>query len=374
MEPGGYPVRIFNSRRITRMNDSISFLMDLIRTRPVTQDIEAVNRAAAKVRVRLESAGIRCVMEKIGGRDTLYASLVPGKTPDYLFNAHLDVVAARPEQFEPVLSPDGVLAGRGACDCLGPASAIVDALLALKAKGGASCGAIFTTDEETGGQTTLAMVERGYHAKKAIVIVDGEYASVCIAQKGILTVKLTRVSKEGGGHASEPWAMENPIDTLLDAYHELRSEWKNPTASEPWGDSMAATVISGGSVHNQIPESASMILNFRLTEETGEARVLERLQRLPGIRVEALTSCPPVVFSEDEPVFLKLKEIYGKYLPGRDIPFVRMNGATDARHFHSLNVPLAILGVDGEGLHGAKETLRTDSLRVISSVLTDFCS
>ena len=356
------------------MNDSIAFLMDLIRTRPVTKDVEAVNRAAAKVRARLESAGIRCVVEKIEGRDTLYASLVPGKTPDYLFNAHLDVVAASPEQFEPVLSPDGILTGRGANDCLGPVAAIVDALLAMKAKGGASCGAFFTTDEETGGETTRGMVERGYGAKKAVVIVDGGYAAVSIAQKGILSVKLTRVSKEGGGHSSEPWAMENPIDTLLDAYQELRSEWKNPTASEQWGDSMAATVISGGSVHNQIPGSASMILNFRVTEETGGARILERLHRLSGIRTEVLTACPPVVFSEDEPVFLRLKEIYGKYLPGREIPFVRMNGATDARHFHSLNVPLAILGVDGEGMHGNHETLRTDSLRVISSILTDFCS
>lgn len=356
------------------MNSSISFLMDLIRTRPVTKDAEAVNRAAALVRTRLESAGIRCVVENIEGRDTLYASLVPGKTPDYLFNAHLDVVAARPEQFEPVLSPDGILTGRGANDCLGPVTAIVDALLALKAKGGASCGAIFTTDEETGGRTTRAMVERGYRAKKAIVIVDGEYASVCIAQKGILTVKLTRVSKEGGGHASEPWAMENPIDTLLDAYHELRSGWKNPTASEQWGDSMAATVISGGAVYNQIPDSACMVLNFRLTEETGRDHLLERLRRLPGIQLEILADCPPVVFPENEPAFLKLKDLYGKYLPGRSIPFVRMNGATDARHFHSLGVPLAILGVDGEGMHGAHETVRTESLRVISSLLTDFCS
>jgi len=336
--------------------------------------VESVNRVSAKVRSRLEAAGIRCVVEKIDGRDTLYASLVPGKRPDYLFNAHLDVVAARPEQFEPVLSPEGILSGRGANDCLGPVTAIVDALLTLKERGGVSCGAIFSTDEETGGSTTLGMVERGYGAEKAIVIVDGGYASVNIAQKGILTVKLTRESKEGGGHSSEPWAMENPIDTLLDAYHGLKAEWKNPTASATWGDSMAATVISGGSVHNQIPGSASMVLNFRLIEESGEVRVLERLRRLDGIRTEVLIHCPPVVFPEDEPAFLKLKEIYGKYLPGREIPFVRMNGATDARHFQPLNVPIAILGVDGDGMHGEHETLRLDSLRVIRSVLTDFCS
>lgn len=356
------------------MNDTIAFLMELIRTRPVTSDVEAVNRAAGLVRARLESAGIRCVVEKIDGRDTVYASLVPGKTPDYLFNAHLDVVAADPDMFEPVLSPDGVLHGRGSNDCLGPAAAIVDALLALKERGGASCGAFFTTDEETGGMTTRGMVERGYGAKKAIVIVDGDYASVAIAQKGILTVKLTRVAREGGGHSSAPWAMENPIDTLLDAYQQFRAGWKNPAASAQWGDSMAATVVTAGKVFNQIPGSASMVLNFRLTEEASEGRILQQLQELPGIRTERLNSCPPVVFSEKEPAFLKLKEIYGKYLPGREISFVRMNGATDARHFHDLGVPLAILGVDGEGMHGNHELLRTDSLRVISSVLTDFCS
>lgn len=356
------------------MNDTIAFLMELIRTRPVTPDVEAVNRAAGLVRARLESAGIRCVTEKIDGRDTVYASLVPGKKPDYLFNAHLDVVAADPDMFEPVLSPDGVLHGRGSNDCLGPAAAIVDALLALKARGGASCGAFFTTDEETGGMTTHGMVERGYGAKKAIVIVDGDYASVAIAQKGILTVRLTRVAQDGGGHSSAPWAIENPIDTLLDAYQQFRTGWKNPTASAQWGDSMAATVVTAGKVFNQIPDSASMVLNFRLTEEASEGRILQQLRELSGIRTERLNSFPPVVFSEKEPAFLKLKEIYGKYLPDREITFVRMNGATDARHFHDLGVPLAILGVDGEGMHGNHELLRTDSLRVISSVLTDFCS
>ena len=133
-------------------------------------------------------------------------------------------------------------------------------------------------------------------------------------------------------------------------------------------------MITAGKVFNQIPDSASMVLNFRLTEEESEDRILQQLRELPGIRTERLNSCPPVVFSEKEPAFLKLKEIYGKHLPGREISFVRMNGATDARHFHDLGVPLAILGVDGEGMHGNHELLRTDSLRVISSVLTDFCS
>lgn len=358
------------------MNDSIAFLMDLIRTRPVTRDVESVNRAAALVRARLESAGIRCTVEKINGRDTLYASLVPGKTPDYLFNAHLDVVPAEPELFEPVLSPDGVLHGRGANDCLGPVTAITDALLALKKRGGASCGAVFSADEETGGLTTLGMAERGYGAKKAIVIVDGGYASVAIAQKGILSVKLTRTAKEGGGHSSEPWAMENPIDTLIAAYSGFRAGWKNPTAREQWGDSMAATWISAGTAFNQIPASASMILNFRLTDDSGRERILEQLRRLPGIQTEVLETgcCPPVIFSEEEPVFIKLKEIYRKHLPDREIYFLRMNGATDARHFQKLGVPLAILGVDGKGMHGTHETLRTESLGVISSVLTDLCS
>ena len=334
--------------------------MTLIRLRPVTENVDQVNLVSRELRAYLEAHGVPCRTETINGRDVLYACTVPDcRRPDFLFNAHIDVVpAASPDQFEPVLSDDGTLEGRGAGDCLGCAVAIADALIARTGKPGASCGAVFSADEETGGETTDGMIRLGYGAKKAVVIVDADYAAVTIAQKGIVSVRLTQHSKTGGGHSSQPWNFENPIDTMIDSYRKLRDAWKNPVETDQWHDSMAATVLSAGTVVNQIPDTASMCVNFRFTEPDGEQKIMELLRRCGDWEIE-------------HPVFRKIRDIMSRRLGGREIPFVRLNGATDARFFIKLGVPVAILGVDGAGIHGKHETLKVDSLDVITSVLTE---
>ena len=57
---------------------------------------------------------------------------------------------------------------------------------------------------------------------------------------------------------------------------------------------------------------------------------------------------------------------------GREIRLVRMNGATDARHFVSLDVPVAILGAPGRDVHGAAEAVEIAGLRAYEEMLARF--
>ena len=41
--------------------------------------------------------------------------------------------------------------------------------------------------------------------------------------------------------------------------------------------------------------------------------------------------------------------------PDKGVGFVRMNGATDARHMVGWQVPIACAGADHRGIHGADE-------------------
>ena len=70
------------------MNDTISLLGKLIRTRPVTTDPERVNAATAAMREYLGSHGVFCRVEEFAGRHILYASNRESGTPDSWFDAY----------------------------------------------------------------------------------------------------------------------------------------------------------------------------------------------------------------------------------------------------------------------------------------------
>ena len=135
----------------------LNWLKELVAMRPVSSDVAACNRVSCRLRDILAEQGLFTALEVISGRQILYVSTGPAKTPDYLFSAHLDVVPAiREEQFTP-REENGRLYGRGAADCLGNAMAIISAL--IRANGKTSSGAIFNSDEEIGGATVPVMLE-----------------------------------------------------------------------------------------------------------------------------------------------------------------------------------------------------------------------
>jgi len=347
------------------MKEYLNLLDELIRLRPVTENIPAVNRAAETIRTFLESRGLHCAMEELDGRKILYASNVPGKTPDLLLNAHIDVVpAAYESQYEPEYR-DGWLYARGSSDCLGNAVCIIKSL--CEADPAVSIGAIFTTNEETGGETTGHMVKLGYQAKRLIMVMDhwNNY-NICCAQKGILIAKLTAHGK--GGHSSAPWAFDNPIDKLTDGYLKFRQTWKNPSKEDSWHTSMAATVIRGGLVGNQIPDTAEMLLNFRYLEPGENEELLQQLREATGLEVTLERTCPPVTVSQDAPE-LKIIADTVEETAGVRPGFDRMHGATDARWFASLNRPIAIMGIEGEGAHAKVERCKVGSIDEFSKII-----
>ena len=334
----------------------LKLLERLIRCKPMSESIEAVNRATDIMREYLESHGVSCLIEELNGRKILYAATSPGKKQEILFNAHLDVVPAPDAMFEPEIR-EGKLFGRGSSDCLGNAVVIAALLCAKVGKKGLS--AIFSTDEELGGETTACMVERGYGARKMILILDGSPYAIAHAQKGILGLTLRAHGK--GGHASEPWELDNPIDRLIDGYLKLRSAWPAIPADH-WGDSMAACILSAGTASNQVPDVAEMVLNIRFVRGEDREKILSRIRELTGLEVIVNQTSDPLFVEENTPLMRCLKEEMQKQFPDREISFLRMNGATDARHFAGEGVPIAILGTDGYGMHASGEWVSLKNL------------
>ena len=49
-----------------------------------------------------------------------------------------------------------------------------------------------------------------------------------------------------------------------------------------------------------------------------------------------------------------------------------MNGATDARHLKSLNIPIAIMGIVGGGAHSANEFANLDTIDSLAEIFERF--
>ena len=345
------------------MTEYTHLLENLIRCRAVSADIPAVNRATEVMRQFLSSHGLFCTVETDDkGRNILYAAPREGKTPEYLLNAHLDVVPAEESMFTPVCK-DGRMYGRGANDCQGCAVAIARALV-LAGKDG-KAGAFFSADEEIGGDTTAWMIRAGYRPRKLGIIVDADPWSINYAQKGILN--LTLVAHGRAGHAAAPWDSDNALDRLIDGYVKVRSAW--PAMSpDIYGDSLAATVCQAGSVVNRIPERAEMKLNLRYVNPEDKEKIIENIRAISGLEVlYGNDCCPPVACDPEAPALKDLRSAMEKAF-GREIGLTRMCGATDARHFPA-DTPVAVLGIAGEGCHSDGEWADLESIRLYSEML-----
>jgi succinyl-diaminopimelate desuccinylase len=344
---------------------TLDLIRRLVRIPSVTADRRQVNACSDFIAAYLRKRGLHVRVEKCGGTKIVFAATQPVKRCDILLNAHIDVVCADPGQFRPRLSR-GKMIGRGALDCKGHAAVIMNLLPRLSKD--IPVGALFTADEEEGGFTTRFMTRRGYRGRLVIVL-DGNMDRVTVAQKGILSVRISARGK--ACHSSTPWRGENAIDVLLAGYRRIRRLFPPVSKKRSWRDTMAATVVKGGSVHNQVPDAAEMILNIRFTEKSRPRSIVRRLREVSGLSVATLVISPFVRIPESNPlVRLFLDAMKRRYNPA--IRLGRMNGATDARHFIGAAQAIAITGLKGGGAHAADEWLQADSVGRLEKALVGF--
>lgn len=342
----------------------INLLCDLIRTRPVTSDIAAVNKAQAKMMKFLSERGIYCTMERDGERNVLFAATAPGKVQDYIICTHLDVVPAIDEkQYEPVIK-DGIIHGRGSSDCLG--SSVTAAKLLCSLPKGKKVGCIFTSDEEVGGFTTAFMVNKGYKAVKSGIVIDS--SGIVYAQKGILNLKVTAYGKSG--HSSAPWKCDNPVIKLVNGLHNISKKWQNPVNAKDWRTSLAITVIQAGDVINRVPEKAEALLNFRFTKLEEIDKILDFVKKESGLEVTVLRISDPFETDPDLPEIKNAVIAYNRAF-NKNIEPKRICGATDARHIYKMGCPTFVTGVNGTGAHGASEKLELASIDHMVSMLLE---
>lgn len=366
------PCLAFAAPQDTASIDS-GLLDTLLRVKSVSRDKPNLRKAIDVLKTWLEARGVVCAIESNEkGMIALYASTTPGKTHDYVFVSHVDVVPADDAMFIPRTEGDWVHA-RGACDTKGNVVVIAQVLANLAGK--ASVGAMIATDEEggkIGTPTPKMMIDRGYVPKKMILVGDSageEPGQLFIAEKGHAVIRLVAHGK--GGHSSRPWALDNPISKLCEGYARFASVWEaEAPGTGKWRTVASPTILNGGETSNVVPDAASMTLSCRFTSMGDYRLICDCLRRTTGCEVQApkMPGRVPVTNREDDPEITALYDSLRASMP--NIKLGRMSAATDATYYVHLGLPIVIFTAYGCEPHSSRERGSISSMKLYADALT----
>lgn len=321
------------------------------------------------VAARLDGIASEITVDPLSeGRANVVASFDFGPGPKFLLCTHLDVVPpTSQDQWEPQVR-EGRLFGRGACDAKGILAAMIAASERLAARRRDLAGRLIVAgvaDEESYATGVRALVSKGLDADAAIVGEPTENQAV-LASRGALRLAVRFQGRSA--HASSPSSGANAIYGAAHFILAIQSLDRELSANAQRG-SCAATVVSGGSKLNVIPDSCTVQVDRRLgpTETRSEAthQIEGRLARLAVesphlsyVVTSAGTSVEPFQIDADGAFARRLLSALEQHAPGP--VFV---AATDAPHLIAAGIPTAILGPGAlDSAHTADESVDVRAL------------
>lgn len=286
--------------------------------------------------------------------DGLTHLLWPAPDQQVLLIGHYDTVWPAGTITDWPFTVDGRIAtGPGVCDMK---SGIVQMLTALSLLPDTSrVGLLLTCDEESGSPTSRSLIEQ--QARRSRVVLVGEPSTdtgaLKVARKGGSVYWITVRGR--AAHAGvEPHL---GVNASVELAHQLLAV--RALATE--GTSVTPTMLQGGTMTNQVPESAQFCVDVRAW--TGAE--LDRVDRMIRAITPALTGSQLLVhggvnrYPLQESVALPLLAIaqrVGRRLGLPPVVGVHAPGASDANFTGALGVPtLDGLGGVGGGAHARTE-------------------
>jgi succinyl-diaminopimelate desuccinylase len=299
-----------------------------------------------------------------------------------IFNAHLDVVPAQPEQFQPHLE-DTRLYGRGAHDM--KVSALVQAMVFrdLAGKLAYPIALQLVTDEEVGGRDgTLYQLEHGVTGEFVII---GEQSRLRVGteSRGLLTAYLQAEGRSG--HSAYQWLGDNAILKIMKSLDKLLASY--PVATEEvWRTTVnVARIETTNSALNQIPADAQAWLDIRFPAEDTDlnGRTAQEITEylatfcVPNVTVAVTRVDPPYPVDHQRREIRLLQQAARNQ--GYRSDLLRKHGSSDARFFRQRGIAAVIFGIGGDGQHGPHEYVDTTTIapyyRALSAFLKDLnCS
>ncbi len=359
-----------------------TMLQKLVEAESPTHDKAGVDRVGALVaeECRHQGAMIRIHPQTSAG-DLIEAHWGEGRN-GILLLAHMDTVhpVGMVERI-PFREVGGRIMGPGVEDMKG---GIVIGLTALAALAEMHrfpilpVTALFTSDEETGSQTSRPLIEALARQSALVLVLEPAMPDGAIKtwRKGvgdfIVTVR-GRAAHAGSDHQLGRNAIEELARQILVI--------QNLTDYE-LGTTLNVGIIRGGTATNVVPEEATAEVDLRVMKPGEAERILAALQALKPvldgttIQVSGELNRPPMPSDElMKTTFEKARKLAAGI--GMELRASGTGGASDANFVAPLGIPvLDGLGAVGDGGHSEREFILTESLperaRLLATLLSQW--
>ncbi len=332
---------------------------------------EGLREAAAFVKGWLETNDIAVDERTHNGLPVLLAEVGPADGPSVILHGHLDVVRARPGQFEPRIEGDRLI-GRGAYDMKGALAGMLFALRDAASQEHVRLRLLCVPDEESediGDRATDAMVDAGLRADFAIT---GEPTDLQIGveAKGVLAVRVELTGT--AAHGSTPWLGDNAILKAYDAFRRVERLPFSRVSSDLFDrPSINLARIGGGDAFNKVPDACWMDIDIRYLPGQDPEVIVAEIRAIPDLEITRRLHRMPATVSRANPYVQALGAAAGR-TGGADVLTVGRDGASDAISFLAAGVPAVEFGPVGEGHHGPAEWVSLSSLEHYRRALRAF--
>jgi succinyl-diaminopimelate desuccinylase len=316
---------------------------------------------------RFESNGKPSFLAYVGERPARF---------DVLLNAHVDVVGAKQEQFEPY-EKDGRLYGRGTLDMKGTALALANVFCELADAVPYKLGLQVVSDEELGGQHGVKyQIGQGVRAD---FVVMGEYANhphtIYNAARGLCWAEIGFKGKAAhGGHL---WNGNNALLAATQFASQVLTHYPTPD-KETWTTTAnIANIFTTNETFNRVPDQAVLKIDFRFTQEDPVFQSRENLEAFfhginPNAEILSLSNFEPAVYAEElNPYVQGLSNAYSDQL-GVAPQYLGRPGGSDGRHFAAVQIDVVEFGLYGQGSHSDHEYVELQSFDDYQKVMRAF--
>jgi succinyl-diaminopimelate desuccinylase len=334
---------------------------------------DEIREAAGFVKGWLESRDIEVKSYDHRGLPALVAEVgaPAGEGPCVVMHGHIDVVPARPEQFEPRIEGDRLI-GRGAYDMKGGLAAMMCALKDVERQQRVRVRLICVPDEESeelDERSTDMVVQRGLGGDFAIT---GEPTDLHIGveAKGVLAMRIDVHGR--AAHSSTPWLGDNAVLKAIDVFRQIESLPFARESSELFDrPSINLGRIQGGDALNKVPDECTMAVDVRYLPGQDPGEILAQVRKIADIDVTRTFIHPTVSVARTNPFVRALRDAVSRSVRG-EVMSVGRDGASDAASFITAGIPAVEFGPAGAGHHGPDEWVSLASLARYRRALADF--
>ncbi|WP_395754351.1 M20 family metallopeptidase [uncultured Megasphaera sp.] len=352
----------------------IDFWRQLVQIESGSANKAGVDAVAHRVQEELDTIGAHTEIHEMKRAGNMLVSVLNEDVPEapVLLLGHMDTVfpdgtvAARPFTLR-----DGKAYGPGVLDMKGGVTIAVFAMKALKEAGWAKrpVRLVLAGDEEVGhcdSDCDQQIMEQARGAVAAFNCESGRLGNEVVVQRnGALTYRMdvTGIAAHAG---NEP---EKGRSAILEVAHKViaiqnLTDWQQ-------GTTYNVGVISGGTVANAVPDTASILIDVRYLKKEYVLNIEAKLQDVAhttyvnGTKTSLtrLSCCIPMErMTETDGLLAKVQDAYASF--GMPRPSgITVGGGSDSAYTVAAGVPtICAMGVEGSRHHSPEEYASVESL------------